>query len=240
MVNYERLEFLGDAQIEHIASLVIWDRFPTAAPGKMSSMRETLVRNETLNKFSRMYGFDKKLNFAHTSGPMTISQKEWQKVMADVFEAYVACVILSDTDYHRGFETAKAWLTSLWQPLLKPLEQTLMNAKIDDRRSKEELGKTVLAKGIRLTYVDEKERILDKARGTYTYFIGVYLDGWGFDNQHLGSGRGESKGIAGQEAASNALRNPLIEEIIKKRTAFLEQKKVDEVGTEGDRMMGHM
>ncbi|KAJ9651403.1 hypothetical protein H2198_009318 [Neophaeococcomyces mojaviensis] len=236
MVNYERLEFLGDAQIEHIASLVIWDRFPSAAPGKMSTMREALVKNETLNKFSKMYGFEKKLKFAHTSGSLGISQKEWHKVMADVFEAYVACVILSDTDYHRGFETAKTWLMKLWQPALGLLESTLVNPKIDDRRSKEELGKMVLAKGIRLSYVEEKERVQNKAKGTCTYFIGVYLDGWGFDNQHLGSGEGESKSIAGQEAANNALKNPLIEEITKRRAASLEQKKAEENGEKVERV----
>lgn len=234
MVNYERLEFLGDAQIEHIASLVLWERFPSANPKKLSSMRETLVRNETLQQFAKLYHFDTKLQTTISNNNRP-GDRERQKIHADVFEAYVAACILSDPlGYYHGFVTAKDWLSRLWEPLLGQMALTTMNPKRNDTKSKEELGKSVLMPGVKLSYVEEKRVIFDRNSGVSTFHMGVYLDGLGFDNQHLGSGSGDSKNIAGQEAASNALKNPLMNEIKQRRSQQFEQRKAEQNGVKAE------
>lgn len=222
MVNYETLEFLGDAQIEHIASLVIFERYSKFTPGKMSTVRELLVKNDTLSQFSRLYGFPQKLRISSGAN----NPQHLPKIQADIFEAYVAAVILSDPDPSNGFATARKWLTELWEPLLATLGMAVLQPK--DIKSKEQLAKTVLAKGIKLNYVEEREPVLIQEKGQSTYFMGVYLTGWGYDNQHLGSGTGESKNAGGQNAAATALQNPLLEDITAKRTAYLEEKKKEE------------
>lgn len=227
MVNYERLEFLGDAQLEHVASLVIFERYNSAAPGKMSTIRESLLRNHVLCDFSRMYSFDKKLRIGQ--GIEAITKENLVKIHADIFEAYVAAVILSDEDYHRGFHVVRNWLTALWEPMLAKLGMSI--SVTSNLKSKEELAKAVLVKGIRLNYVDEKPPVQYKSRGVTEYFIGVYLNGWGYENQHLGSGKGPSKTEAGQAAARNAMANPLMIEIRAKRTAFvIEKEKSEQAG----------
>lgn len=229
LVNYERLEFLGDAQLEHIASLVIFERYNSASPGKMSSLRESLLRNNVLCDFSRMYGFDKKLQIGACISEIT--KEHLIKIHADVFEAYVAAIILSDEDYHRGFNTAQTWLTALWEPMLAKFGMPLLVS--NDVKSKEDLARTVLAKGIKLNYVDEKPPMFVKSRGQTTYFIGVYLNGWGYHNQHLGSGQGQNKSEAGQVAARNALGNPLLEDIKVKRAAhLLEKEKLEQAAVQ--------
>jgi len=216
-VNYERLEFLGDAHLELMASQVIFERYSSSTPGKMSAVREELVKNDTICNFARQYGLDKRLNI----GIGNAQPREWVKVHGDLFEAYVCAVVLSDPNPHTGFDTAKKWVTALWEPMLANLGMMM----VTDIKSKELLGKLVLVPGVKLHYVDEKGFIHNKAKGTQTYFIGVYLNGWGYENQHLGSGIGDSKNAAGQEAAKKALENPLLNSIKAKRAAYLDQKE---------------
>lgn len=225
MVNYERLEFLGDAQLEHVASLVIFERYNSAAPSKMSTIRESLLRNQVLCEFARRYNFDRKLIIGQGSN---ISKETLVKIHGDVFEAYVAAVILSNEDYHRGFHIVRKWLTALWEPMLANFG--MAGSETFNVKSKEELATAVLVKGIRLNYAEERPSVILKSRGITEYYFGVYLSGWGYDNQHLGSGQGTSKVEAGQNAAKAAMQNPLMEDIRAKRAAYMvEKEKAEQV-----------
>ncbi|TKX25934.1 ribonuclease III domain-containing protein [Elsinoe australis] len=125
--NYERLEFLGDAYLELFATTLIFSRFPHLTSGRQSQLRESLVNNETLMRFSRAYGFDNRLQAQGFEGQAFGKEraargntlkgnKGLNKVLADVFEAYVAAVVLSDE--HRGYERAQGWCWGLWTPVL--------------------------------------------------------------------------------------------------------------------------
>lgn len=59
-LNYERLEWLGDAYIELAATLLISQTFPFKTAGKSAQLRERLVKNITLAGYARKYGFDKR------------------------------------------------------------------------------------------------------------------------------------------------------------------------------------
>jgi len=63
--------------------------------------------------------------------------------------------------------------------------------------------------------VEEREpQIQQHNKGKTMYTLGVYLTGWGWIHQHLGSGSGWNKTEAGNEAAKAALANhPLIDQI---------------------------
>jgi len=115
--SYERLEFLGDAYIELIATRLIYPAFPTLTPGRMSQKRELLVKNETLAEYALAYGFDKRARLPRDFFGLGSGRgKLWTKTMGDLFEAYVAAVVLSDPK--GGFETVEAWLTELWREKL--------------------------------------------------------------------------------------------------------------------------
>jgi len=220
MVSYDRLEFLGDAYLEIIASRLIFDSYQHLPAGRMSQMRELLIKNDTLSQFTTLYGFDKRLKTAPSKERDTA--QGWLKAKGDVFEAYVAAVILSDPV--SGYKTAQEWLTKLWEPKIKDF-----NTGPIDVKSKEELARKIMAKGVKISYVDERPPVIHRGKGIETYYVGVYVTGWGWENQHLGSGKGLSKVAAGMEAAAQALENhPLIDEMVAKKTEFLAQRQEEE------------
>ncbi|KAJ5929411.1 hypothetical protein N7454_007259 [Penicillium verhagenii] len=213
--SYDRLEILGDAYIELMATKLVWERYPGIPAGRISQIRESLVKNETLAKFTEKYGFDQKASVPPTYPDQP---KRWIKTKGDIFEAYVAAVVLSNPQ--NGYEIAEEWLVGLWSPLL----DNLGDQKVE-LRSKEELAKKIMGKGIKLEYVLERSPIQEKGSGTQVFFIGVYLTGWGWERKHLGSGQGLSKAAAGDEAARVALLNTsLISSIITTKEMIMKGK----------------
>ncbi|KAF2008768.1 ribonuclease III [Aaosphaeria arxii CBS 175.79] len=196
-INYERLEFLGDAYIELVASRLIYSRFPHLDPAKQSYFRENLVKNETLQVFSEAYGFPDRLK--HGGHTDMSGQKHWTKVQADVFEAYVAAVVLSDPE--DGYRTAEQWLTELWAPKLLEYKE----APVENPKARDEINKLLMAKGIKLDY--RMARDMQMVDGLQRFFIDLYLTGWGFENQLLGSGEAQNKSQACVFAAMDALQN---------------------------------
>ncbi|KAL8943779.1 MAG: hypothetical protein Q9211_000862 [Gyalolechia sp. 1 TL-2023] len=219
--NYERLEFLGDAYLELIASRVILPRFPGFDPGKLSQTRQLLVCNETLASFSERYGFDTRARLPPEIMRKKGSQeKAWIKVMGDIFEAYVAALIVSDPE--NGHSTAEKWLADLWEPLL--LMQ--VNPKMADPMAKQVLATKIMTKGTKINYRDGgPPKQSTTVKGRTIFCINVYYTGLGYMDFYLGSGKGASKPEAGYDAAKNALRHPRLGEIIKKKKIFDQQSK---------------
>jgi ribonuclease-3 len=201
--TYDRLEILGDAYIELISTKLIWNHYQRIPSGRISQLRELLVKNETLADYATKYGLDRRASVPHDY----LSQpKRWIKTRGDIFEAYVAAVILSHSN---GYFVAEAWLSQLWSPKLESLEESTSHL-----HAKQLLAGKIMGKGVKLRYMDERPCIQHEG-GTQTFFIGVYLTGWGWNNQHLGSGQGLNKSVAGNMAAEQALKNQaLINEIV--------------------------
>ena len=223
--SYDRLEFFGDAYLELYATQLIFDRFPNLGVGKMSQIRETLVKNETIGQYASLYGLDKRLrNYKHYQNNSALV---WLKIKGDVFEAYVAAVVLSNSG---GGDAAKAWLHQLWEP---KIQAAGVNDPPISKKSKEELAKKILMKGVKINYVDEKAPVVHYGQGTEEYFVGVYFNGWDWENQFLGSGKGLSRVEAGQMAAVNALQNPLVHQIALKKAAALAEREQEGVKLDG-------
>lgn len=239
-LNYERLEWVGDAYIEMIATLLISQTFPALGPGKSSQLRERIVKNVTLADFSVYYGFDKRVQMPRT---MASGVEDRTKIMGDVFEAYVAAVILSDPA--QGLKRAAEWLKDLWgRVLVKDIIHEERNglklespmwrlrgampttqgaaAAIDLSTPKEKLQKLLGVKGVRLTYKDAGPEQKDPASKLPVFTVGVYLTGLGEKERLLGIGKANGKKDAGAKAASIALRN---EKLMK---TYTERKKVVE------------
>lgn len=216
--SYERLEFVGDAYIELMATRLVWDKFKDLPAGRLSQIRESLVTNETLGKIAAMYGLDKRLALAHD---VRTNSKQWAKVKGDLVEAYVAAIVLPDEGMGgAGFAVAEKWLHQLWMPKL----ENMLEKKAPDLNAKDALSRKVVSRGVKLEYLEERPMKLLKG-GQQTYFIGAFLTGWGYDKQHLGSGQALNKSGAGNLAAEDALGNPLVEEISGRKRGFDELAK---------------
>lgn len=203
--TYDRLEILGDAYIELFATRLIWDQFHGISSGQISQLRELLVKNESLAEYAIQYGLDSKANIPqdYVSQP-----RRWTKTMGDIFESYVAAIILSDPA--NGCNIAEKWLRVLWLPKLADARthKSSLNAK-------DALARKIMGKGVKLQYLDERVPA-QEGGGKQIFFIGVYLTGWGWCSRHLGSGRGPNKAVAGNEAAEQAIKNQsLITEVIR-------------------------
>ncbi|KAI4644033.1 uncharacterized protein J4E78_009816 [Alternaria triticimaculans] len=208
-LDYERLELLGDAYIELIASRALYNRFPHVDVPDLCTWRERLVENSALSKFSNAYGFPDRLK--HRS-QWDKNSKQYQKVVADIVEAYVAAIVLSDPE--NGFETAETWLTELWAPQLLGFKEKI----IENPQARDQLNKLVLGKGVKLIAKEEKPMTYD-SNSVQCYHIGMYLTGWGYDNEWLGSGDGQNKVQAGVAAAADALKrnSPVLQDAIRQK-----------------------
>ncbi|KAI9647727.1 hypothetical protein NHQ30_004113 [Ciborinia camelliae] len=252
-LSYERLEWVGDAYIYTTSTLLISQTFPALLPGKCSQLREKLVKNVTLADFSRKYGFDKRANLPESFLPGTkydIKDQEKTKIMGDIFEAYVAAVVLSDPA--NGVARASEWLKSLWaMTLSKEIKQEERNEqKLDSPlwrlrgavdcvqasdatqvvlNPKEALQKALGSKISKLTYKDIGSARKDVNTKLTVYSVGVFLTGWGEVDKQIGFGTAHGKKEAGMKAADMALKNK------KMMNMYLEKRKIYNAQQEKER-----
>ncbi|KAL8659643.1 MAG: hypothetical protein Q9202_007025 [Teloschistes flavicans] len=212
-ISYERLEFLGDAYVELIASRVLFPRFPDFSPGKLSQTRQLMACNETLAEFSLRYGFDRRARLPSVMKRKKggVEDKSWTKLMGDIFEAYVAAVVISDAE--KGFATVENWLIELWQPLLA----SRVDPEVADSQAKQVLATKIMTKGSKVSYNEERPPQLSDLKGMSIFFVGVFYTGLGYTDFCLGSGKGANKAEAGFDAATKALRHPQIKAIVAKK-----------------------
>ena len=248
-VTYEKLEFLGDAQLELIASRLIYQRFSHLLAGQQSQLRELLVKNETLSEYARAYGFEKRVQVGDLESMLQDSKdrgnKGFNKVLGDVFEAYIAAVVLSD--HENGFAVVEKWMTTLWAPKLHEAAQidrfytrdlslsTDKDAdplKVYNPAAKAELQKRIAGRDVKLDYEPYRATVELKGHqlGQNKHFIALYLTGYGHTRKLLGKGEGKNKVEAGNVAATEAMYGEcklLVEECEKVLSEIRAQKKAE-------------
>jgi len=227
-LSYERLEWIGDAYIELISTLLISQTFPSLLPGKFSQIREGLVKNVTLADFSRKYGFDKRLQIPQAN--FDVKESDKVKILGDVFEAYVAAVILSDPA--EGVSRVSQWLKDIWgmslakeiineerkevkldSPLWRlrgtaqPVQDIMSKTEKAPLNPKDALQQMIGSKGVRFNYNDLAPPKKDPKTKLPLFTVGVFLDGYGEKDKMLGTGKAFGKKEAGFKAAEMAMAN---------------------------------
>ena len=99
-LNYERLEFLGDAVLELVVTEQIYRLHPTLDEGAMTRMRVALVRRESLAEVAKRLQLGRYLQFGQ--GERKSGGMHRASILADSFEALVGAVYLDG-----GFEIAR-------------------------------------------------------------------------------------------------------------------------------------
>lgn len=244
-MSYERLEFLGDAYIELIASRLIFHHFPQLTAGAQSQIRELLVKNETLAQFAKAYGFDQRLDLADKQRLKMEAQdrgnKGFNKILGDCFEAYVAAAILADDEH--GFAVVEKWLTALWTPkllegmkahkheTLSLIQDTSIDpSKVYSPTAKASLQRMLFSDEAKLEYQPyrESEELKGAQLGQNRHYIAVYLTGYGYSRKLLGKGEGKNRVEAGNWAAIQAMHGEhkdLVEDCAQQLTAQREARK---------------
>ena len=242
-LSYERLEWVGDAYLYLISTLLIFSTFTSHLPGRCAQIRELLVKNETLASYARRYGFEKRARLPpefldNNHKGYRPKEVEKIKVMGDIFEAYVAAVVLSDPE--QGVDRVSSWLKSLWaqtisnqikdQDRLNEKAKAIPNGDVNaNLNPKEMLLRKIGAKGVKITYRDAGPEEKDSVTGFPLFTVGVYLDGWGGHEKQLGIGKALGKKEAGMRAAEMALANE------KLMTLYGEMKRVHDEKLKADK-----
>ncbi|KAF4631793.1 hypothetical protein G7Y89_g6346 [Cudoniella acicularis] len=244
-LTYERLEWVGDAYLELTATLLISQTFPTFTPGKCSQLRERLVKNSQLCQYSTDYGFDKRAKLGVNFG--VGDREKMTKIFGDIFEAYVAAVILSDPE--NGITKAQNWLKDIfgmtlrkdieaqersevkWQnpmwKLVGDIPQVVQQQHVE-LNAKDRLQKALGAKGVKLTYREVAPETKDRISKLPLFAVGVFLTGWGEKDKQLGFGTALGKKEAGMKAAEMAMRDKrLMAPLLEKKRLHDEQIELE-------------
>jgi len=92
-INYERLEFLGDAMLSAIIASYLFNEVPSGDEGYLTQMRSKIVSREHLNELGRDLGL---LRFVKSN---VASSKFGENIHGNIFEALVGA-IYSDRGYN--------------------------------------------------------------------------------------------------------------------------------------------
>lgn len=116
--NYERLEFLGDALLSVVIAETLYTSFPTEPEGKLTRMRATLVRQETLASVARDLKLGKLLNLG--AGERKAGGRERDSILSDVVEAIIGAIYLDSND----FNTIKPIVLGWFAPYIERIDNT--------------------------------------------------------------------------------------------------------------------
>lgn len=176
--DYQRLEFLGDAILSLAVSHKIFVKFPNYDEGEMSLFKASLVSSKSLATLT----LETKLVDLIRVGNSLKNIKENQKILADVFEAFVAAIFLD-----QGFDVVKLFLN---KTLFKNIK------KIDNEQLKN--PKTILQEHLQ----SNSRKVIEYVTKQDTdFFCSSIL----YDGLKLGTGRGKTKQEAEVSAAKDAL-----------------------------------
>ena len=110
-INNERLEFLGDALLGFVIAEALWQGFPDADEGRLSRMRASLVKKESLAGFARGCRLGDYLQLG--AGELRTGGHARDSILADGLEAVFASVYLD-----AGFDAARDVILRLFEGAL--------------------------------------------------------------------------------------------------------------------------
>ncbi|OOR88361.1 ribonuclease III [Moraxella caviae] len=109
--SYERLEFLGDALLGVIIAEALFEHFPQHDEGKLTRMRATLVRQETLVQIAEKLELSRHLILG--VGERKGGGRHRASILADAVEAIIAAVYLDSEDVSLIAKLVQGWYEQL-------------------------------------------------------------------------------------------------------------------------------
>ena len=182
----ERLEYLGDAVLEHLVSRHLFDTHPEMREGALTRLRSSLVCESALSAAARRLGLGEYLLLSR--GEEQCGGREKDSILSDAFEAVLAAVYLDG-----GLAEAQRLVH----------EYVLSAEAIGDRSSSKD-SKTAFQE---LVHADHRGRAIryelvsesgPDHKKLFTMRVLV-------DEVEWGTGSGPSKQAAGQAAAQMAM-----------------------------------
>ena len=202
--NNERLEFLGDAVIEMLSSIYLYNRFPNEKEGILTKYRSALVKTSTLAKVAKNINLGDFIILS--KGEEDNGGRQRENILGDAFEALVGAIYI-DT----GIEYTNKFL---YTHLYCILDGIISN--------KEYLNyKSSLQEAIQSKYkVIPRYQVIKEEGPSHNRIFTVSMS---INKKKISVGTGKSK----QEAEENAAKNAILE--IKKKH---DKNKINKTGEE--------
>ena len=116
LVDNERLEFLGDAVLELTVSRWIYSRWPNAPEGRLTQLRASVVRAESLATVARRLNLGELLRLG--VGEERTGGRDRQSILADALEAVIGAIFLD-----AGFDAAMRSVKALFGERIRTLDE---------------------------------------------------------------------------------------------------------------------
>jgi len=175
----EKLEYLGDAVLNSVISILLFRKYKEQNEGFLSNARSCLVKRGTLTEIARQINLDTHMSYGNGKGILP----DDSKVLSNMLEALIGAVYLDG-----GFRVATRVVKRLFWPYF------------DEEKLQEKSPKNVLQE-----YSQKKWGVLPKYRLTKKtkdgFSIYVYVG-----KELKAKGVGKSKRQAEQNAASQLLK----------------------------------
>lgn len=184
-LNYERLEYLGDAVLELVVSRELFTRYPKADEGVLTKMRSAIVSRANLASLCEALGWGECMDLSpqleKSGGRKALS------ILANTFESVIGAVMM-DSNYNAARKVS-----------LKLLDSSLDNAHnlITINHKGELLEKLQAINGLGPKYAVE---LVDESKPAGPFRARVM-----WNDMELGCAEGQSKHKAEMAAAAKAL-----------------------------------
>lgn len=185
--NNERLEFLGDAILEHVISIYLYNISPEMKEGVMTKKRAELVCEKSLSSAAKQHKIDKYIKLGKCEINTGGNKKD--ALIADMLEAILGAIYI-DGGYD---EASKVCLMLLKENIEKVLnEESSQDYKTTLQEILQKNG------NVKITYVLDNEEGKEHSK---TFYSSVY-----YENEKLGEGCGKTKKESEQMAAKKAIK----------------------------------
>ncbi|MBI2634220.1 ribonuclease III [Candidatus Peregrinibacteria bacterium] len=182
----ERLEFLGDAVLELIATNHLFHKYPDQNEGQMTAFRSALVKGKHLAEVSNELGLGEYLMLSH--GEEKSGGREKRYILANIVEALIGAIYLD-----HGYKKAEKFIEKF---ILRKLDEIIDHGlHIDAKSHFQEICQEKLGVTPHYDVIEEHGPDHNKI-----FIMGAYVD-----NELIATGKGSSKQKAEDEAAKNAL-----------------------------------
>jgi ribonuclease-3 len=187
----ERLEFLGDAVISLIVGKYLYNRYQDKNEGFLTKMRTKLVNGNMLAELSGVCNLGKYLIISKQIEEN--NGRSNKKLLEDVFESFIGAMIT-----HIGYDEIEKWYINLIEDSIDFSDLVLSNTNYKDTFIK-------LYQNIYNTlpkFCDQRK--IKEACGKNNIVYSIYIK----DNKNkiIASGIGETKKLAENDAAKNAIK----------------------------------
>ena len=183
-MDYQRLEFLGDAVLELAVTTFIYDEYPSATEGEMTLLRAAVVSEPALASIAESWGLCDRLLLGR--GEELSGGRGKRSILSDVVESLLAAVYLD-----AGFARANQIVRDHWAPMIRERA-----GESGQRDFKTRLQETLVAEGRTIEYT-----VTETGPQHAKQFAATASS----SGEDLASGSGTSKKRAEQDAARRAL-----------------------------------